>query len=626
MILDKFTGVRKGAMLFCGLVALGQLIFSLGVQWKIYYLALFGRFVFGLGGENLTVAQNTFTVRWFDGKSLALAFGLVVAFSRIGTSVNFVVSPILASSPITFYQHQYGAGSCDTELSNYVPFTGEVNECSNGRLTQCEEYVSALPTALIVFPQTDKTCATNGTIIEFTSSHCFALPAPFNATHPSAAIELDPDTNQYKFTAFTEAGCNGQFEGLYGQGNGCYDGNLAGMSFRIDSAITAPCYVATFEDEQCLGKELNRYGMERDVCVVPMNPLLAPYKYTINPGDGTPLTVWIGMLMCGVSFVACMLASSSDYWGEKKVEEDRQVLMSTLSSEEAAYVRKLDEMNEPTSDDISFKMIRDIPGMAWLLFIITAVFYVAILNFYQVASDMMQHTGHHISAKTAGLYMAIPNFVAIAGSPLGGFTVDKMGRALVLITIACFMLICAHVYFLALAYGWMSASPIPVMIWLGVTYSLGASCLWPILAFIVSKEALGTAYGCMTSVQNLFLALASVIIGQLQDWAKKSRPGDVLEYTLPIMVFIGCATMALLLTILLIIVDRRNGGKLNASAAERSARALREQQEEEERHNDLPTNGQKVTSPLAIGENMNSDEAEVVSSSPSKSLNPPTQQ
>jgi hypothetical protein len=35
-ILDKITGVRRGAMLFCGLVTLGQLVFSLGCQWKVY--------------------------------------------------------------------------------------------------------------------------------------------------------------------------------------------------------------------------------------------------------------------------------------------------------------------------------------------------------------------------------------------------------------------------------------------------------------------------------------------------------------------------------------------------------------------------------------------------------------
>lgn len=392
-IIDKITGVRRGALLFCGLVGLGQFIFSMGVQYKIYYLAFFGRFIFGLGGESLTVAQNFYVVRWFDGKRLALAFGLVVAFSRIGTSVNFVVSPKLADSH-----------------------------------------------------------------------------------------------------------------------------------------------------------------------------------------NGVPLTVWIGMGMCLLSFCACLVASGLDFWGESKVEAQRQVYMSTLSAEEAIYVKKLDVLAEPVSDDISFKMIARIPLTAWLLFIITAFFYVAILNFYQVASDLMQNTGKFVSADTAGLYLAIPNFVAIVASPLGGAMVDKVGRALMFVALACIMLICAHVFFLALAYGWVSYSPVPIMIWLGITYSLGASCLWPILAFVVDKDALGTAYGCMTSVQNLFLAVFAVIIGQLQDWAKPR----VLEYTLPIMIFIGCAVIAFLLTIVLIALDAARGGKLNASSDERSARLAAEEAAAEE--------------------------------------------
>jgi len=65
-------------------------------------LAVCGRFIYGLGGESLTVAQNTFTARWFEGKKLATAFGLVVAFSRIGTSVNFIVTPYFTRLGVPF--------------------------------------------------------------------------------------------------------------------------------------------------------------------------------------------------------------------------------------------------------------------------------------------------------------------------------------------------------------------------------------------------------------------------------------------------------------------------------------------------------------------------------------------
>jgi MFS family permease len=101
-IVDKLTGVRLGAAIFCGLIFIGQTIFSVAINEKIYWLAVVGRFVFGLGGESLTVAQNTFTARWFEGKQLAFAFGTVVSFSRIGTSVNFLVTPYFTELGVPF--------------------------------------------------------------------------------------------------------------------------------------------------------------------------------------------------------------------------------------------------------------------------------------------------------------------------------------------------------------------------------------------------------------------------------------------------------------------------------------------------------------------------------------------
>ena len=37
-----------------------------------------GRFVFGIGGESLAVAQNTYAVTWFKGKELNMVFGFQV--------------------------------------------------------------------------------------------------------------------------------------------------------------------------------------------------------------------------------------------------------------------------------------------------------------------------------------------------------------------------------------------------------------------------------------------------------------------------------------------------------------------------------------------------------------------
>jgi len=106
------------------------------------------------------------------------------------------------------------------------------------------------------------------------------------------------------------------------------------------------------------------------------------------------------------------------------------------------------------------------------------------------------------------------------------------------------------------------------MLWLGVAYSLGASCLWPILSVVIPEKMQGTAYGCMTAVQNAGLALFPMTIGYLQD--SDGIKDTKLQYTIPIFIFIGCAGVSIILTLILIGVDKvQNDGRMNASAAQR---------------------------------------------------------
>jgi len=44
--------------------------------------------VFRLGGENLGVAQNTYTVSWFHGRELNTVFGLQISFARVVHSLR----------------------------------------------------------------------------------------------------------------------------------------------------------------------------------------------------------------------------------------------------------------------------------------------------------------------------------------------------------------------------------------------------------------------------------------------------------------------------------------------------------------------------------------------------------
>lgn len=54
---------------------------------------LVGRVVFGLGGESLSVAQSAIVSIWFKGKELAMALGMNISFSRLGSVINGLILP-----------------------------------------------------------------------------------------------------------------------------------------------------------------------------------------------------------------------------------------------------------------------------------------------------------------------------------------------------------------------------------------------------------------------------------------------------------------------------------------------------------------------------------------------------
>ncbi|XP_019482176.1 PREDICTED: major facilitator superfamily domain-containing protein 1 [Hipposideros armiger] len=82
------AGERWGTIIFSCFICIGQVIFALGGIFNAFWLMEFGRFVFGIGGESLAVAQNTYAVSWFKGKELNLVFGLQLSMARIGSTVN----------------------------------------------------------------------------------------------------------------------------------------------------------------------------------------------------------------------------------------------------------------------------------------------------------------------------------------------------------------------------------------------------------------------------------------------------------------------------------------------------------------------------------------------------------
>ncbi|XP_059159078.1 major facilitator superfamily domain-containing protein 1-like [Physella acuta] len=94
-LIDKL-GNRVGVFLFSSLCLLGSSTFAAGAFLKgtsyLLPVMLFGRLLFGSGNGSLTIVQNRITAYWFRDKELAMAFGITLAFSRLGSVLNFFLT------------------------------------------------------------------------------------------------------------------------------------------------------------------------------------------------------------------------------------------------------------------------------------------------------------------------------------------------------------------------------------------------------------------------------------------------------------------------------------------------------------------------------------------------------
>ena len=99
--------------------------------------------------------------------------------------------------------------------------------------------------------------------------------------------------------------------------------------------------------------------------------------------------------------------------------------------------------------------------------------------------------------------------ISAPASPVLGILIDKTGRNVLYCTISIVVTLACHIL---LAFTFIN--PYIAIITMGISYSLLASALWPIAALIIPEYQLGTAYGLMQAIQNLGLALITMLAGK----------------------------------------------------------------------------------------------------------------
>ncbi|MBP7149265.1 MAG: MFS transporter [Acidobacteria bacterium] len=252
--------------------------------------------------------------------------------------------------------------------------------------------------------------------------------------------------------------------------------------------------------------------------------------------------LWVAAALCGVSVLANLVYNMIDLRGEK-----------SLGLQEAGG-----------GDKIVFSDVRRFRASYWYVVALCVTFYSAIFPFQSLAPDFF-HDKWGLPSTTApegsGFFYAavydffnmgrtapgttqIIIFASMCLAPFAGRLVDRFGRRASLMIVGSLLLTVAHA-----TMGLTQLVPWVPMIVLGAGFVLVPAAMWPSVPLLVEKERVGTAFGLMTMIQNIGLALFPWLNGRLRDTTQ--------TYTASMLMFAGLGVCGLVFALLLRRADAR---------------------------------------------------------------------
>jgi len=235
--------------------------------------------------------------------------------------------------------------------------------------------------------------------------------------------------------------------------------------------------------------------------------------------------------------------------------------------------RVLGLRDEGAGERIVLRDIREFKPSFWYVTFLCLTFYAAIFPFTNLSTDFfVDKWGIARVAEGAGgfLVRVFSNFLHMFGTaggissiiifasmilaPFAGRLVDKIGRRATLMIFGSLILIPCH-----LLMGLTRIYPVYPMIALGFAFVLVPAALWPSVPLLVRKERVGTAFGLMTAIQNIGMAIFPLLNGFLRDATKSYTAGQIM--------FAGLGLVGLVFAILLKRANRRENAGLERPQA-----------------------------------------------------------
>jgi len=189
----------------------------------------------------------------------------------------------------------------------------------------------------------------------------------------------------------------------------------------------------------------------------------------------------------------------------------------------------------------------------WLIALLCVLFYSGIFPFLYFATDLMINK-YHVNPDFAGVIPGLLPFGTIILTPFFGNIYDRKGKGATIMLIGSVMLLVAHLVF-AVPFINNYIVAIALIIFLGITFSLVPSAMWPSVPKIIPEKQLGSAYALIFWVQNWGLMGMPLLIGIVLDRYCQVMDAEGnfshYDYTIPMLIFAVTGLLAIVVAILL---------------------------------------------------------------------------
>lgn len=200
---------------------------------------------------------------------------------------------------------------------------------------------------------------------------------------------------------------------------------------------------------------------------------------------GYVLWLWIGTGFTLLSFTSIILYSIFDKISEKHI------------------VRKPRE-----KEKINLKAVLSFDKRFWFIASLTTIYYASVLPFISLLASFLSLKYFPDNDFMVSTLSTVINLTSMCLAPFLGKVVDIIGRRPYFIVGGSLLIVPAHILL-----AWptpITESPIipiiPIAI-IGLSFSLVPAALWPSIPLIIDSENTATAYGLMTSIQNIGLEI-----------------------------------------------------------------------------------------------------------------------